>query len=254
MNKPHTNSEFISIGSNVCPVCRSLDLHFEITDLDGPEAWTDTQCRACGSTWQAIWQLAGYRGLALRAGASSNLQDVESIWQASLSDIFLDIIPSSSVPELISELRSFALYSLWADGGVPIPHCDDPVGDKVGLYTVSAMHIGTPRRLLYGLVSAGVVDRLDAAATSGLFALPPESVQSAALLERGYKVLCSSPSDWRFLDEDGLAFPKTFSDEEAARRAAFLHQSAILPERPNSLDGRFHDQSVDASADLDDPF
>lgn len=55
--------EIPAYTGNKCPHCGSLEITVSTTEVDGMSAWQEVSCDDCHSTWQDIYNLAGYDNL-----------------------------------------------------------------------------------------------------------------------------------------------------------------------------------------------
>lgn len=66
---PMPDGLFVKHGGNCCPVCGGRDLDSDAPDADGPDAWDETECENCGSTYNTDYTITGYRLIKLGSGA-----------------------------------------------------------------------------------------------------------------------------------------------------------------------------------------
>ena len=57
---PMSDATFLSQGGNRCPFCGSTEIDSDAPEADGPDAWDETTCDACGSSWNTDYSITGY--------------------------------------------------------------------------------------------------------------------------------------------------------------------------------------------------
>jgi len=63
-NKPKLSSrQYVKIGANVCPSCKSDNINGGPLEVDGVIAWSTVNCAECDATWEDIYRIEGYEHL-----------------------------------------------------------------------------------------------------------------------------------------------------------------------------------------------
>lgn len=58
--EPMTDAQFVRYGGSRCPFCGGHELESAEVEADGPNAWDETSCSDCGSTWSTAYKVCGY--------------------------------------------------------------------------------------------------------------------------------------------------------------------------------------------------
>ena len=73
--RPMTNRQYLDLGGDSCPFCRSKDMDVLQLEADGNIAWQPVACKGCGETWTDEYRLIGYD----RAPAETRHVNIETI-------------------------------------------------------------------------------------------------------------------------------------------------------------------------------
>lgn len=68
-------SLFAEKGGNCCPVCGGRNLDSDSIDADGPDAWDETVCSDCDSSYQTDYTVTGYSRVKRGSRAPTIIRD-----------------------------------------------------------------------------------------------------------------------------------------------------------------------------------
>lgn len=72
--EPMPQDLFAQEGGARCPVCGSHSVESLSLEADGPDAWDESTCSDCGSSWNCSYRLTGYFDLDLGEGIEASSQ------------------------------------------------------------------------------------------------------------------------------------------------------------------------------------
>lgn len=69
-------SQFVQCGGGRCPVCRSKEINSDAPQADGSDAWDETTCEDCRSSWNTDYIITGYSNLQHGSNAPDHREEL----------------------------------------------------------------------------------------------------------------------------------------------------------------------------------